>query len=163
MRQPQEPNIEDARKIALRMLESSVRSKREIEQKLQRAGASEAIVEQVIAEIEARGLVDDTTFAQDWVEDRADRKGYGKRRLSLELQRKGIDKTTIQETLDKVEPEDEKRRALALIEKKWTNSGEPADISREKRRLTDYLLRRGFSYDVIRQVFSELALNFEAD
>lgn len=163
MRQQSEPTIEVARKIALRMLESSARSRKEITQKLERAGLPETIIEQVLQEIEERGWVNDTSFAQDWVEDRADRKGYGKRRLGQELQRKGIDPKTIQEALERVDPEDEKQRALALVQKKWAKLEESADIAREKRRLSDFLLRRGFSYGVIRQVFSELALEMDED
>ena len=113
--------------------------------------------------IEERGWVNDTQFAQDWVEDRADRKGYGTRRLTLELQRKGIAQETIQETLSAQDPDAERQRALALAQKKWASRDENGDTAREKRRLTDYLLRRGFSYGVIRQVLTELSLEAEEE
>ena len=51
--------------------------------------------------------MDDTKFAHDWIADRADRKKYGKTRLKMELQRKGIDKETVGEALDKIDDEDE--------------------------------------------------------
>ena len=91
------------------------------------------------------------------------RKGYGTRRLTLELQRKGIAQETIQETLSAQDPDAERQRALALAQKKWASRDENGDTAREKRRLTDYLLRRGFSYGVIRQVLTELSLEAEEE
>lgn len=153
--------LDAAQKLAFGMLSLSARSRREIEQKLEQVGFPEEVIASVMEEIEARGWVDDEAFAEAWVGDRAARKGYGKRRLSMELQRKGIEKETISQALTQIEPEDELRHALPLAEKKWTYSTDLAQILREKRRIADYLLRRGFSHTIIQKVFEELMTNRE--
>lgn len=157
--------LESARKTAFRFLESSARTQAEIERRLERGGYSEEIVAQVVAEIEARGWLDDAEFARAWVEDRADRKQYGKTRLAMELQRKGVASDTIAESLSDVSQDDELARALGAVRKKinletfQSLSGD--DLQSEKRRLSGFLLRRGFSWSVVKQVFQSLATNEE--
>jgi regulatory protein len=153
--------LDEARAVALRYLGYAARSRAEMERRLERDGFSEAIIAQALEEIEARGWVDDRAYADAWIADRADRKSSGKRLLAQELQRKGIEKQTLQEALSQIAPEDEKERALTAALKKWQPSGDPALLAKEKRRLSDYLMRRGFSWDTIKQVFAELPSNGE--
>lgn len=157
--------LESARKVAMRYLETTARSRAEIERRLERGGFSEDIIAAVVAEIEARGWLNDTEFARAWVEDRADRKQYGKTRLTLELRRKGIASDTIDESLAGVSQEDRLARAMGAVTKKidpesfQTMSG--TDLQAEKRRLSGFLLRRGFSWSTVKQVFQRLMVNEE--
>ncbi len=157
--------LESARKVARRFLESAARTQSEIERRLERGGYSEEVIAQVVAEIEARGWLNDTEFARAWVEDRADRKQYGKTRLAMELQRKGIASETIAESLSEVSQDDELARALGAVTKKIDpesfQSLSREDLQAEKRRLSGFLLRRGFSWSVVKQVFQSLAVNEE--
>ena len=111
--------LEAARAVAYRYIGYAARSRREIEKRLERDEFTPDIIQAILAECEAQGWVDDTKFAGDWIADRADRKKYGKTRLKMELQRKGIDKDTLNEALDKVDDEDELKRALAAAQSKW--------------------------------------------
>ncbi len=157
--------LEAARKTAYRYLETTARSRNEIERRLERGGFPEEVVAQVIVEIEERGWLNDTEFARSWVEDRADRKQYGQRRLSAELQRKGIDSATISETLLVVTPEDELVRAIGAISKKFPTESlaslSGAVLQSEKRKIANYLLRRGFGWSIITQVYKHLMVNSE--
>ena len=117
----------------------------------------------MIAECEGAGWVDDEKFAGDWIADRADRKMYGKSRLRMELQRKGIDKDTLTEALDKVDDDSERRRALAAIQVKWKpdiyGMMDRREQQAEKQKLSGFLMRRGFNWTTIKQVFAELMPN----
>ncbi len=153
--------MEEARAVAYRFLGYAARSRSEIEKRLERDEFTPEIIAAILAECEAQGWVDDTKFAGDWIADRADRKKYGKTRLKMELQRKGIDKETLNEALDKVDDEDEFKRALAAAQSKWrpdTFFGLPRDAQQaEKQRLSNFLMRRGFTWATIKQVLAELA------
>ena len=156
-------DVEAARSVAFRYLGFTARSSREMTKRLARSEFTPEVIEEVIAELIARNYLDDEKFAQDWVEDRADRKRYGRRRLSQELNNKGIDKETVQEAVETVSDEDELRRALDAARTKLrgldVQSLGTNEFAAEKRRLIGFLQRRGFSYDIIKKVFAALNAN----
>lgn len=156
-------DIEAARVVAFRFLGYSARSRAEIEKRLERDEFPPEIITQVLGEMEASGYLNDTKFAQDWVEDRAERKRYGRTRLASELNRKGIDSETIHQALDTVDEESEFRRALRAAEAKWDTETlqrlEFLDRQTEKRRIAGFLQRRGFSWQTITQVLTVLMEN----
>jgi regulatory protein len=158
-----EPNgLEAARGVALRFLGYSARSRNEIQKRLERDEFAPEIIAAVLAELEARNWVNDAQFARDWVEDRADRKKYGKSRLAAELWRKGVDKEEVTAALDMVEEADELARARSAAGSRWKLSAEETDreaIQAEKRRVGAFLQRRGFGWGIITQVLSEHAAN----
>ena len=155
--------LQRARAIAGHFLGVSARSRAEIVRRLQKADCSEETIQAVVAELEAKGWLDDQQFAHAWVADRADRKRYGRRRLSAELNRKGIEKTTIEEAVGEIDAESELRRALEAAGPKWRlKPGDDIDsqkLQAEKRRLAGFLQRRGFGWDIITQVLSALTSN----
>lgn len=156
-------DLEAAREIAFRFLAYAARSSREITERLERDGFLPGVIDAVLAECELRGWVDDSKFARDWIEDRADRKRYGKARLKQELQRKGIDRETLDAALEGVEEEDEVRRALIAAQSKWKadamQNASHDVLQAEKRKLTNFLMRRGFEWSTIRQVLAQLLPN----
>ena len=160
----QESNdLEAARNVAFRYLGFTARSSSEMVKRLARSEFTQETIEAVIAELVAQNYLDDEKFAQDWVEDRADRKRYGRRRLSQELSGKGIDKDTIQEAIGTVTDDDELRRAVDAAQAKWRNMDiqtlSREELDAEKRRLTGFLQRRGFSFAIIKKVFDTLIAN----
>ena len=160
-----EPNdLEAARGVALRFLGYSARSRSEMQKRLERDEFAPGIIEAVLADFEARNWVNDAKFAHDWVEDRADRKKYGKSRLAAELRRKGVDKEMVTAALDTVEDADELARARSAAASRWKLGVEETDreaIQAEKRRVSAFLQRRGFCWGIITQVLAEHAANQE--
>jgi regulatory protein len=158
-------DIEAARVVAFRYLGYAARSQVEMERRLARDAFAPEVIATVIEECVAQGWLDDVKFAQDWVADRADRKKYGKGRLSAELKRKGVDRETLDAVMDTVEPEAELARARAAAGHKWRPESfhelDNAALQTEKRRCSDFLLRRGFGWPVIAQVLRELVSNQE--
>jgi regulatory protein len=156
-------DIEAARAVAFRFLGLAARSRGEVEKRLERDAFGPEIIAAVLAELEARGYLDDTRFARDWVADRADRKRYGRARLAAELHRKGVDRETIQETLESVDDASELARALQAARSKWQprllEEADSETILAEKRRLVNFLQRRGFSWPIIEQVLTEIVQN----
>ena len=94
-------DIEAARTVAFRFLGYSARTRAEIEQRLSRDEFPDEIVAQVVRELEADGYLDDAGFARRWVEDRADRKRYGRARLASELNGWKIDLYSSREWLER--------------------------------------------------------------
>lgn len=74
--------------------------------------------------------------------------------IRQELREKGIDKSLISEALENISPEQELESALQTGRKKWNLiRGEAAD---KRRKTGAFLMRRGFSGDMVRQVINTL-------
>ena len=90
--------------VAAHFIGYAARSRSEVERRLERAEYAPEIIEAVLSELATRGWLDDTQFARNWVQDRADRKKYGKSRLAAELRRKGVDRAAVDEALEEPGP-----------------------------------------------------------
>jgi regulatory protein len=67
-----------------------------------------------------------------------------------ELREKGIDKSLIAEALDNITPEQELESALQTGRKKWNLLR--GDVNEKRRKTGAFLMRRGFSGEMVRQV-----------
>jgi regulatory protein len=158
-----ELDLEAARAVAFRYLGYSARSQAEIRARLVRDGFAVEVIEQVVAELVAGDYLDDAEFARHWIDDRADRKRYGRTRLKAELSRKGIDRDTADEALEAIGSDDEFRRALQAAEPRWARIDaaklDSAALQKEKQRIAGFLTRRGFGWDTIKKVLAALLEN----
>ena len=157
--------LEAARNVAFRYLGYAARSRAEIERRLLKDDFPPEVIAAVVEEFTADGWLDDAQFAQDWIADRADRKLYGRERLRAELKQRGVDKELVQAALDTGDDEAEKARARAALGRRWRPEllaqADPEQRAAEKRKLSGFLQRRGFTWNIIRQVMSETMSNTE--
>jgi regulatory protein len=114
------------------------------------------VAEAVVADLEARGYVDDRAFAAAWAESRARGRSYGRQRLREELRARGVAKPLIEAAIDRAFADTSElgraqlaaARRLAILERRAPDQA--------PRRLHDYLRRRGYPGDVVRQVLRAL-------
>ncbi len=157
-------DLEAARAVAFRFLGYSARSRSEMQRRLERDEFAPEIIEAVLAELEAQNWVNDAQFAMNWVEDRAERKKYGRGRLSAELRRKGVEKDEVTAALETVSDADELECARQAAASRWKLPDDETDreaIQAEKRRVASFLQRRGFGWGIITQVLAERTANRE--
>jgi regulatory protein len=126
-------------------------SRQALQEKLLSEEASVEEVDQALAQLEARGLVDDTRVAETLVNRRAGK--LGGMRLRQELQAKGLSADVVAETMAALK-DTEMARALAIWQKKF---GVVAADATSRNRQARFLATRGFSGDVVRQVVAGLA------
>jgi regulatory protein len=150
--------LKAARAVAFRFLGHSARSCVEIERRLERGGFDSEVSAAVVDELRRDGYLDDGRFATDWIQDRADRKGYGRSRLAAELNQRGVDRDTVKQVIGDVTQEDEIRRALDIAAAKAPVSLMPtlgsAELLQANHRLAQLLQRRGFNWDIVKQVLA---------
>ena len=133
-----------ARDRALNLLSFRDRSRRELEQRLLRAGYEPDEVLEAIGGLERVGLVDDERFARAIVEQHAGRRLAGRRAVAAALFTKGVDRETAAAALrDLDEPGAERERAEALAR---SRAGRLSGLAPEVafRRLSGFLARRGY-------------------
>ena len=127
---------------ALYLLEYRAHTKSELFTKLRTAFPAE-VCEHALCRIERLGLCDDEAFARDFADELFNRKGFGKRRVAFELQKKGVDRDVIDEVLCEYEDSDPVEAIAAVINKKY--SPLPED-DKKIQRVYAALARMGYGY-----------------
>jgi len=147
-----EDNRERALQQALLFLSYRVRSEAEIRQNLRKHEYPEAVIEETLERLQQDGFANDKQFARAWVENRNTFRPRGRRALAMELRQKGIDDKTIQSTLEGM---DEETLAYEAGLKKVGRLG-GLEWNDFRKKLGDFLSRRGFSYSVIASTVTRL-------
>ncbi len=133
---------------AIRFLGYRPRSEAEIRLRLQRHGFDSDCTEKVLAKLKEQGLVDDTTFARFWKENRESFSPRSQWLTRLELQRKGLASGIIDQVVDEVDDSDSAYRAALRKARRLL----PSEYKDFRRRLGEHLRRRGFGYEVINNI-----------
>ncbi len=125
---------------ALNAISKSVKTEKEILDKLTKKGYLKEIIDEVLVKLRSYGFADDKNYAERYI---STYKGVkGKRLLALELRRKGVKEVDSQEVLDGIENEYE--TALKIAEKYVKNKEK--DL-KTLQKCYKYLLSKGFSYE----------------
>ena len=125
-------------------------SRRDLEKKLQAKGASETEARYAAEWLEAIGAIDDADYAAMLVRHYGNL-GYGAAYVRQKLYEKGIPRELWDEAMDALP--DAAEHIGRFLESKL--HGRLPD-EKEKKRLTDALLRRGFSWGEVRSAWNDL-------
>lgn len=153
----------EVRRRALLLLDQRARSRSELQGRLDALEFDHDIIEEVLEDLTRANLINDESFAQEWVRQRAQRRGKSTRVLDRELRDKGVDAGTRARALEQIDSEDERDTARAVaVKKARSESRIPADRSdydKALRRVVGALARRGFpagmSMDLAREALDE--------
>ncbi|HEY8914422.1 regulatory protein RecX [Lacisediminihabitans sp.] len=129
-------------------------SRWELEKTLLSREIDEQTVLTELDRLEAVGLLDDAALAETLVRTQHERKGLGRGALTAELRRRHIDQEHIASALEQVDDDDEQSRATELAVKRASQLSS-YDLDTAKRRLTAFLMRRGYSSSVVRAATDE--------
>ena len=139
---------EDSRERALQQaylfLSYRARSEDEIRKNLRKHEYPEAVIEETLERLQRDGFANDKEFARAWIENRNTFRPRGRRALAMELRQKGIDDETIRSTLEGLDEETLAYEA-GLKKASRLRGLEWGDF---RKKLGDFLSRRGFSYSV---------------
>lgn len=135
---------------AFRLLSFKPRSVAELRARLlEKDWADEATVEQVIARLRELNYLDDDQLATSFANSRLTIKPLGRVRLRRDLQRRKLPAQTVEAALDEAYTEHSEDELIErAINKRLRLKGAPRSPE-EAKKLFDYLLRRGFSYDLV--------------
>jgi regulatory protein len=143
------------KEIALNFLSYRIRTVSEIRKKLKEKKISAKTSNKIMAYLEESGLTNDEEFARALIEEKIKNKPVGIRVLKQKLFEKGVPKQVGEDVLEKVfENVDEK--SLAMVNyKKLQPKLKGKDRNEQKRKVYEYLTRKGFGYDVINEIIYE--------
>ena len=142
--------VSNVKATAADLIGKRAMSRRDLERKLQEKGASEAEARYAAEWLEAIGAINDADYAALLVRHCA-QLGYGPARIRDKLYEKGVPRELWEDALDTLpdQSEDVDRFLRSKLR------GELPD-EKEKKRLTDALLRRGFSWGDVRAAWNRL-------
>jgi regulatory protein len=147
-----------AKDTAVRFLSYRSRSEKEVRDKLFSKGFSEDTVESVLAELKQARLVDDVQFAMAFVHDKMILNPMGPLLIHRDLKQAGLADSVIELAVEEAFREKTMFEiALELAQKKIRQLQSP-DGLKTKKRLTDFLYRRGFDWDITREVLEQLEI-----
>ncbi|MDI6815854.1 MAG: regulatory protein RecX [Actinomycetota bacterium] len=144
---------------AFNLLSHRSRSTKELSERLGRAGFEAAVVAEVVERLQSLDYLDDNDFTNSWLQNRIQTKLYGKNRIKHELKLKGIADDMIDEHLAPHSSDDsEYARAFKLAQGK-VGSYESSDAQKSQRRLSRFLMRRGYSAAIAYRVCKNILPN----
>ena len=142
------PN-KSALNAALRILTPRDHSKYELVQKLKQRGFSRVDIDDAISACVRLDYINDVRTAQVYIRQ-LKRKGYGKKRIRLELNKKRLKGDRIQGILDQsVSEADEREGAARILKKNVKRFEREKDSIKRRDKMYRFLLARGFAQGVI--------------
>jgi regulatory protein len=147
----QKHESEEAYLRSIQYLAYRPRSRREIEQYLNKKKYPPEAVAETIRRLSEARLIDDESFANWWVGHRCRLKPRSRYALRFELLQKGIDEDIISAALAQT---DDSKMALALLEarhKRWHR----LDRNKKRQKILAFLHRRGFRYDIAKSAYEQ--------
>ncbi len=148
-----------ARTILLRRLSAAPRTRSELRADLLRRGLPEDVADRVLDRFAEVGLIDDTAYAQLWVDSRQRTRGSARGVLRQELRSKGVSEDDAALALEGIDDEAERVRAVQLVQVK-VRSMSRLEPEAQARRLVSMLMRRGYrrgtALSVVTEVLGEL-------
>lgn len=140
---------------SLRLLAITSKSRKGLAQKLEERGFSREVIEGTLDRLEKQGLLNDRSLAQSLLQSYIDYRPSGRRRIAFEMGKRGIKDATIEEALEKYTPGEEKQKALELAKDKGLRWRKMERMKRRKK-IYDFLVRRGFDFSLVREVVGEV-------
>ena len=154
---------EDARERAFQQamlfLSYRARSESEIRKNLLRHEIPETVIEQTLERLRQDGLANDSQFASAWVENRSTFRPRSRRMMAMELKQKGLDEEAIRAAIETV---DDESAAYEAAQKKVPRF-KSLEWNEFRRKLSEFLARRGFSYSTIAPVVTRIWNEMHAD
>ena len=143
-----------ARDYALNIIGFKDRTEKEIREKLTQKGYDENTIEDETEFLKSYGFINDSRYAERFTRDAVNLKKWGKARVKTELLRKGIDREIIGNTIEDIFSELDDDRLLSEMQKRFKSS----DFSniKERTRIFNFYLRRGFSPDEIKGAMNRM-------
>jgi regulatory protein len=131
---------------AFNYLDYRPRSQAELTERLHRRGFDSDSVDAVLARLKTQGLVDDLAFARFWQENRRSFRPRSHWLTRRELRQKGVSPDIIDRVVTGLDDEDSAYRAASAKARRLAT----ADYDSFRRKLGQFLQRRGFGYGLIK-------------
>lgn len=141
--------VKRAKLRAMHLLNDMDRTENQLREKLRANYYTEDVIEEAMNYVKSFGYVNDLNYAKRFVDSRKDKKS--KKEIYILLSNKGLSRDLIEIAFEECYDRSDGRSAITELLRKKKYCAETAD-EKEKQKMIAFLMRKGFSYDDIRQV-----------
>ena len=145
----------NSRDYCLKLITIKDRTEKEIRTKLKEKNFDENTIEEEIEFLSNYGYINDKRYAEHFTADAINIKKWGKSRIRAELLRRSVERFVIDDAIEEAFAETEDDRLYTEMEKRYKD----ADFSnmKERTRIFNFYLRRGFSPDEIKGAMNRMS------
>lgn len=147
-------NFKDPLTYALYLVELRDRSVGEIKEKMQRKKFSEVEIAKTISFLLSKKFLDDEKFVERFVKEKQELQHWGQYRIKTELYKKHISDEIINEIMTDKSDDSELESAREAADL-WRRKNPNCPKEKIYQRLGSFLSRRGFPYDVVKEIIEE--------
>ncbi len=147
---------DEARRYSLRLLSYRARSEKELTDRLEKKGFSDKSIAAAVRSLKESGFIDDTALAQQLRRQAIEVKLLGYGPAKAYMRRRGLPGEIVESVLYRDEDE-EMRNAQKLVEKKLNTMGNYLTAD-ERKKLWNFLARRGYSFETIRKALKDVCI-----
>jgi len=147
---------------AVKLLTVRAHSTAELREKLFKKEFSAPAVYFSLNECKRLGYLNDRLFTEQYLSEMRGR-GWGDRKCRMGLQKKGIDRATIDEVISANEnPAEARERAAAVLSRKWQSLQRESDPRKRQEKAFRFMVSRGFPTDLVMQLLREFSRGQES-
>lgn len=155
----------DADKIKsflLRLLAKRPYPRRVLLNKLTSKGFIRHSSESVLSDFEQKGWINDESYAKSYVNDKYNIAGWGPKKIEMYLKRDGVSEQVIQTAIKELDTNESTFETLEkLVNKRKLHFLREKDTFKRKKKVVDYLLRKGFIPNEVFKHIDTLLLSLE--
>lgn len=148
------------KEAALRIVEKTYKTQKEIKDKLFLKGYDENTIDRTIEFLEEYNFIDDKNYTRMYVSDKIKKQGANK--IKYELTKKGVSEELIKDQISNIDKDSEKEVAYLLAEKKYSilkkREGDKYKLS---QKLYRFLISKGYEYDIVSEIVKKIVNNEE--
>ncbi len=141
--------LKRAKLRAMHLLNDMDRTEGQLRDKLKGNGYTEDIIDEALAYVKSFGYVNDLQYAKRFIDYKKEKKS--KKEIYALLCNKGLSKDLIEEAFEESYDREDSKSAIEELIRKKKYCPETA-TDKEKQKIFAYLMRKGFSYEDVRQV-----------
>lgn len=134
------------------------RTHQEVKTKLSSYGLSWSDANQIISSLIEDGFLNEERFAKAFVGGKFRMKGWGRKKIEMELKKRQIATYSIQKAIrEEIDPVAYEATMTKQMEKKWNALKGPGNTAYVKQaKVRQYLLSKGFENNIITKAMKEL-------
>ena len=141
---------------ALNTISHSMKTEKELRQKLKDKKFSDAAIEHAIQKVKNYGYIDDSSYVVSYIQSKAMPNGWGEQKIISMLLKKGIDMQLVKDKIAECYSEEDMEDNAMNVAKKYYAKLKGEDSRKNKQKLYGHLISKGFKYDIASSVCRKL-------
>jgi regulatory protein len=132
------------------------RSHHEVQQKLYELGIHKLHHDEIISTLIEEDYLNEERFAKAFAGGKFRMKEWGRKKIYYALKEKKVSEYNIKQAMKEINEEDYFKNLKELVEEKYESLKEEQYLTRKKKTI-DYMIQKGYEFDLVTKALNELA------